>query len=97
MSVSIIGRFEKQSTETLDYYVLYSDWFSNRLDSPATFELVAQSGITVAESSLSGTTVKVVLAGGVNGTKYKITVRLTTNAATPIVKEADFIVRIKDV
>jgi hypothetical protein len=94
---TIIGRYEKQTAEVLDYYVLFDEWFDNRADLPQSFTVIADAGITVAASSLTGTTVKIVLGGGVSGTKYKITVRLTTNATPAIVKEADFTVRIKDI
>lgn len=94
---SVLGRFTKQSAEILDYYVSFSDWFANRSDAPASVDVTSDSGITVADSGLSGTTAKVVLSGGVNGTRYKITVRLTTNATPAIVKEADFYVTVKDV
>lgn len=91
----LLGKFTKQSTETLDYDVDFSDWFSNRSDTPASFVVVAEAGITVSLSTRSGNVVKTVLAGGTDGTTYKVTVRMTTSAA--LVKEADFTVRIKDV
>lgn len=94
---TVLGRFDKQTAEVLDYYVLFEDWFSNRSDAPSSIAVTADAGITVAASSLSGTTAKVVLSGGTNGTRYKITVRLTTDATPAIVKEADFYVTIKDV
>lgn len=95
---SILGRFIKQSGETLDYDVDYEDWFEGRADAPASFTATAEAGITVAASSMASTyVVRVVLSGGTDGESYKITVRLTTNAATPIIKEADFVVKVKDV
>ncbi len=94
---TILGRKVKQSGETLDYDVSFEDWFENRSDAPASHTTTAESGITVEDSTLTGEIVRVVLSGGTDGETYKITVQLTTNAATPIVKEADFTVRIKDV
>lgn len=92
---ALLGRFVKQSSEVLDYDVDYTDWFSNRQDSAASFEVTAQAGITVEATSRSGNVVKTVLGGGTDGESYKLTVLLTTTAG--LVKEADFIVRIKDV
>lgn len=92
---AILGRFSKQSAEVLDYDVDFTDWFSNRTDTPASFTTTAETGITVVASSRSGNVVKTVLSGGTNGTKYKVTVRLTTSAS--LVKEADFTVTVKDV
>ena len=93
--VSILGKFQKQPNEILDYDVDYSDWFSNRDDTPASFAIVAEPGITVVGSSRTGNVVKVVLSEGVALTKYKITVRLTTSAG--LMKEADFTVTVKEV
>lgn len=94
---SILGRFTKQSGETLDYDVSYDDWFENRDDAPASFTAAAETGIDIETSSLTGNVVRVVLSGGTSGESYKITVLLTTDAATPVIKEADFIVKVKDV
>jgi hypothetical protein len=96
-SPTILGRMVKQSGETLDYDVDYTDWFENRTDDAASHTATAETGITVVTSSLASQIVRVVLSGGTDGETYKITVRVTTNAATPIIKEADFTVRIKDV
>jgi hypothetical protein len=92
---TLLGRFTKQSTETLDYDVDFTDWFEGRTSTPVSFTVTAEAGITVVSSARSGNVVKVVLSGGTNGGKYKITVRLTTS--DNLVKEADFTVRIKDV
>lgn len=93
---SIIARFVQQPTETLDYDVDFTDWFVDRADSPASFVAVAEddADITVT-SSRSGNVVRVVVSGGTSGTSYKITVRLTTTDL--IVKEVDFVVRMKAV
>lgn len=92
---TILGKFIKQPAEVLDYDVDFTDWFSNRTDTPSTFEVTAEAGITVVGSSISGNIVKVVLSGGASGTRYKTTVRLTT--ALSLVKEADFQVLVKEV
>lgn len=91
----ILGKFFKQSAEVLDYDVDFSDWFINRTDTPASFAVTAEQGITVVASSLYDRVVKTVLSGGVSGVKYKITIRLTTSAG--LIKEADFVVVVKDV
>lgn len=94
---AIVGKFEKQPGETLDYYVIYDDWFANRSDAAASISVTADAGITIVASSLTGSTVKIVLSGGTTGVKYKITVLLTTDAAIPIIKEVDFTVTVKAV
>lgn len=92
---TILGKFSKQPQEILDYDVDFSKWFSNRVDSPASFVVVVESGITLVSSTRVGNVVKIVLSGGANGQQYKVTVRLTTNVG--LVKEADFIVKVKEV
>lgn len=92
---AILGRFVKQPAEVLDYDVDYTDWFSNRADAPSAAAVSVPTGITLVSSILVGRTVKVTLSGGVAGERYKVTVLLTTTAG--MVKEADFIVSVKDV
>lgn len=92
---SILGRFVKQPDEVLDYDVDYTDWFTNRDDVPSSYVAVAETGIVIDSSARTDNVVKVVLSGGTAGRSYKVTVRLTTD--TGIVKEADFIVKVKAV
>lgn len=94
-TTTILGRFTKQPAEILDYDVDFTEWFSNRTDSPASFVVVAETGITVVSSVRTGNVVKIILSGGTGGTKYKITVRLATISG--LLKEADFTVTVKEV
>lgn len=93
--VAIIGRDTKQPDEVLDYDVDFSDWFADRSDSPASFTSSVPTGLTLESSGLSGQKVRLVLSGGDDGAQYKVTVLLTTTDL--IVKEADFIVKVKAV
>lgn len=98
MTTTIYGRFTKQSGETLDYVVDFSEWFSNRTDNPSYITVTTDPGITVAGQTLVGPIALLVLSGGVSGRKYKVTVVMTTDATpVPIVKEVDFILAIKDI
>lgn len=93
---TILGRFTKQSAEVRDYDVDFTDWFSNRTDTPLSVAVTAEAGITIVGTpAINNRTVKIILSGGTNGAKYKLTCRLTTS--TGIVREVDFIVRVKDV
>ncbi len=94
---TIIGRDTKQPDEVLDYDVDFTDWFANREDVYSSFTATADTGITVVSSAkLAGVNkIRVVLSGGANGSQYKVTVLLTTSSG--VVKEADFIVKIKAV
>ena len=95
MSVSILGRFVKQSGETLRYVVDFGDWITEQGDTAVSFTAVADVGITAVSATRSVNQVSIVLSGGTSGVSYKVTVLLTT--ATGLVKEADFIVKVKDV
>lgn len=93
--LSATNTYTKQSTETLDFDVDFTDWFVNRSDTASTHTTTADTGITVVSSTLSSNVVKVILSGGTNATRYKVTVRLTTSSG--VVKEVDFFVRIRDI
>ncbi len=94
-SVAIIGKQVKQPSEILDYQVDFSEWFANRTDTPTSADVTVEFGLTKVSDSLDDEVVTVVLSGGTDGASYKVTVLLTTSDG--IVKEADFIVRIKAV
>jgi hypothetical protein len=91
---TVLGKFVKQPAEILDYDVDFTDWFAGRTDTPASFVVVAEPGITVIGSSRTGNVVKTILSGGTSGNKYKISVLLTTSAS--LVKEADYVVAVKE-
>lgn len=94
MTVAFLGKHSKQSSESLDYDVDYSDWFSNRSDAPSTFSVSGTSGVTVS-GSRSGNVINVLVSGGTAGVQYEVTILLTTT--TGRVKEANFLVKIKDI
>lgn len=93
--MALLGKFTKQPQEVLDYDVDFSGWFSNRGDVIASFSASADPGVNVVSSALAGSVVKIVVSGGVDGASYKVTVRVTTTLG--LVKEADFLIRVKEV
>ena len=93
--MAILGKFTKQPNEVLDYDVDYTDWFAARTDTPSAYVVLADTGITVVGSARTGNIIKIILAGGTTGTKYKIQTRLTTTAS--LVKEAEFTVAVKEI
>ena len=94
--MAVLGRFTKQPGETIDYPVDFTDWMAGRTgDSITSYTVVAEPGINIATHIRVGNVVTVVLAGGTDGTSYKITVKITT--AFPLVKEAEFVVKVKEV
>lgn len=97
MTVAILGKFEKQSAEVLDYDVDFTKWFAKRSLTPDALTVVAEPGINLLASSRTGAVVKVILGGGTSGTKYKITVKLTSTSSPALLREADFTVTVKDI
>ena len=91
--MAILGRFTKQPSEVLDYDVDYSDWLEGE-DVVDSISVVVDPGITLEGHFLQGPVAKVVLSGGVSGNKYKVTVRASTE--NQLVKEADFLVVVKE-
>lgn len=95
MAVSILGRFAKQSGETLRYAVDYTEWLAEQGEDAASFTATVDTGITLVSSGRAAGVISVILSGGTSGESYKVTVHVTT--ASGLVKEADFIVKVKDV
>lgn len=94
---AIIGKFTKQSAEVLDYDIDFSPWFSKRSLTPDVLTVtVDDPALNIVASSRTGALVKIILSGGVNGTRYKVTVKLTSTSAPSLLKEEDFYVTIKD-
>jgi len=93
--MSILGKFRKQPGEILDYDILYADFFSTRTDNLASATVTVEDGITLVEYIISGNLVNIVLSDGVDGVRYKITIKMTTTAG--ILKEDEFFVTIKEI
>ena len=89
-----IKTFTKQPAETLDYDFDFTDWLSERTDTLLSSVILSDPGISVLSSTNFGSRVKVFLSGGLTGTKYKITCRMSTNGGR--VKESEFFVAVKD-
>ena len=93
---TILGKVTKQPSEVLDYYVSFDDWFAGRSDAAVDHEVEAETGIVIEDDTRIDNTVRIVLSGGTAGEQYKITVRITTNATPPIIREGDFIVKVRE-
>ena len=93
---TVLGKVVKQPEEVLDYYVSFDDWFVGRSDAPASHEVITDAGITLEDDTRIDNTVRIVLSGGTAGEQYKITVRITTDATPPIIREGDFIVKVRE-
>lgn len=91
-----IEKKAKQPNDVIDYPIDFSEWLAERPGySIDTYTVTADAGITVVAHLRTGAIITVFLGGGTNGTTYKITVRATMTP-TPLVKEFEFLVRIKE-
>lgn len=97
MTVAILGKFEKQSGEILDYDVDFTKWFAKRSLTPDILTVVAEAGITIVASSRTNAVAKIILSGGTSGAQYKITVTMTSTSSPALKREADFVVKVKDI
>lgn len=86
----------KQPGETLDYDIKADGWLGDGDYIVTAITTVSAVGLTVIATTviLSGTRVKVMVSGGTNGVKYKVTVTMTTNDG--LVKEHEFYIQIKE-
>ena len=90
----VLGKYTQQPSEFISYAVDFGPWVTDRNDSVASYTATADAGLTISHSRTDNV-ITVVASGGVNGTRYKVTVLATTAAA--LKKEAEFWVRIKEV
>lgn len=89
----ILGKYTQQPAEVIDYAVDFGPWVTDRNDSVVSHQVTADPGVTVA-ATREANVVRVVVSGGTNGTRCKVTVRATTAAG--LVREVEFVVTIKE-
>ena len=101
----ILASFIKQPAETLDYDISFSEFLADGdtlvgAGDPAVPDpldvAVSPEGLTLGPTFLidEGRTIKQWIAGGVSGTRYKITLTVTSNAGR--VEQIYFVFRVKD-
>jgi high-affinity K+ transport system ATPase subunit B len=96
--MSVLGNYIKQPAEIETYTIVYEDDLVETDTINAAVATVSPAGLTVDyctfvnEAGNRRTRTKV--SGGTNGTKYKVTVRVTTDDGR--VLEDEFFVKIKD-
>lgn len=87
--------FRKQPAEVLDYDVDFTSWLGTS-DIINSAVAASDAGITrgATEITAGGKIVKQWISGGSSNTSYKVTVTATTSAGR--VKEAEFIVKVRE-
>jgi hypothetical protein len=92
----ILGTFNKQPNEVLDYDISFAEWIPAG-DTIVQAVAVADDGITLGETLIdpTGLLVKQWVEGGTSGETYKIQITVTTDDGR--VKEAEFKIKVKEV
>ena len=96
--IEVLETFYKQPADVQDYDINYTRYLRGLNDTPRlldAYEVDTPVGIELLSSSITGNVVKVWLAGGTAGTKYKITVRMFTTGGR--VKEAEIVIHVKQI
>ena len=91
----IIGTFNKQPAEVLDYAIDLTQWLASG-DYAISYTTTGDAGITIDSTLITdaGKGIRVWLSGGTSGVKYKIQVLFTTDAGRK--KEFEFVVSVKE-
>ena len=92
--MAALGKFTQQPAEVIDYAVDFGPWVSDRNDNVVSYTASADAGVAISHSRTDNV-VRVVVSGGTNGERYKVTVRASTAAG--LTKEVEFWVRIKEI
>lgn len=92
--MAILDNFSKQSAEVQDYDIDFTEYLYPFTDTPLSFTVTADTGITLALSSITGNVVKVWLAGGTDQIDYKVSIVMTTTGGR--VKQADIVIRVQN-
>lgn len=92
--MAILAVFSKQTHEVQDFDIDFTPYLTGHTDTPSSYTLASEPGITIDSHSRTGNVVKVWVSGGMDGETYKITATMTTIGGR--VKEGDIKVKIKD-
>lgn len=90
-----LGNFTKQPVEVKDYDIDYSEWLTTGDNVESATVEVAPTGLTIEATYINDPRIKVWVAGGTDGTQYKLTVTMTS--ADGRVKQDEFKIRVKEV
>lgn len=71
-------KISKDPNATLDYTWNWANWLTPLTDTIASHEIIVPSGLTLLSSADNGTRVIAWISGGILGTSYEVTCRITT-------------------
>ncbi len=87
--------FQKQPADQLDYDLDFSDWLtSTDTITGAVAVSSVPTELQVLSVAISGSNVKIWIAGGVTGSTYKVTSTISTDEGR--IKELEFKIRVRE-
>lgn len=97
--MAILGKFNKQPAEVLDYEFDFSEWLADRADTIVSQTVVSAPLTTGAAMPVSNIVqnsgvVRFFLSGGTDGVKYKVTCTITTTGGRT--KQSEITITVKD-
>jgi len=90
----IIGSFEKQPSEVLDYDIDCSEWLTEGDNVQNVVVTPDDDSLTVDSVLLNDPRIKIWLSGGTHGRSYKVTVGIDTQDGRH--KETEFLIQVRD-
>lgn len=90
----VLERFTKQPAERLYYDVDFAPFLDARGLSAVSHTTVAEPGLTIDSSVLTGKVVRFYASGGESRRSYKVTVTVTATGG--VVKEADVTISVRE-
>ena len=92
--MSILGTFIKQPAEKESYSIEYTEDLIANDSIDSVVVTVSPLGLVIVSSLVVGTRVKMLISGGTDGVKYKVTATATTDDER--ILQDEFFIKIKD-
>lgn len=88
-------KFSKQPAEVEDIDFDFTDWLASKPGAVyQSYTAEVEPGLTLVASGYTNGVVKVIVGGGVHGSRYKVTVRLSLDIG--LVREAEAMIVVKE-
>lgn len=100
--MAILGKFNKQPIEVLDYEFDFTAWLADRADVivsqtvTALPDVVGSAALTISSVAATSGVVRFFAAGGADGVRYEVTCTITTASTPARVKQAEMIITVKE-
>jgi hypothetical protein len=92
--MAILGIVNKQPREVIDFDISFDTFLKDRADTLVSVNSeVFPSGLNVLYTSIDSSIVKCVVAGGLDGQSYKVTVLTSTSAGLLLEDEVNVMVQ----